>query len=69
MDRIEWLRYYWCVQTFDLGLYSLSKGIAYETVENSDSLGVVLSGVLRFVHVDVVNQLTQQRRGQSFHFH
>ena len=43
--------------------------IAHKAVENGDSLGAVFPGSLRFVHVDMVDQFPQQRRGQRFHLH
>ena len=43
--------------------------IAHETVENGDLLGAVLPGSLRFVDINMINQLPQQRRSQRFHLH
>ena len=43
--------------------------IAHKAVENGDSLGAVFPGSLRFVDINMVDQLPQQRRGQRFHLH
>ena len=52
-----------------MALRGINVQIPYELVVDDRSLGFVFSRPLRFVHIDVVNQLVQHLFGQRPHFH